>query len=584
MLQIVTKMYFDPQAEVHTTTHRRALYTNLVFLGEGRDRIELPVGTLIPENGLRSASVVMFEVDEHIEKATNESFGLIATGGGDLVDDLAAVVSFGLNAVFNRRADLVQRLVGEPGAPVRRDSAGILLRRTFEPQRFVQDIELEQLRDFMTDLLALERPNFERAMRAIRHVVGATQNAIDDPTGSYAEMVEALESLADKALAPKVSWSQYDPAKAALLDTALASVEESEAEKIREAVLEADKIGVTSQFVHSTISRIGPEYFRAEAIGANGPLRRQDLERALKLAYKTRSQKSHVLRDLPQEVWLFTGSETHRLIDGQGTILTLEGLWRLVRHVIRRFVRDAPKAVTADFNWRASLPGQATVRLAPQYWAANPYTVTKEGALELLGGVSEMFVDIAAGRSEGMTDLRPVLSRIEEVVPSLHSCAERDALVAIYWMWHNCMALELHQPRALDFLGEYGSDAMTRPSVIAFLARTASGGGLPDWTAEEYAQVAESRHEMRSLRRHFQFPAQFDAALQLEAADRLEAAGEHERAIQHAAYAVEEAPGNELLIEWEAKLVGGNPDPKFPLPKLIFGVDRPAGTEELAAE
>ena len=582
MLQIVTKMYFDPDAPLHSTTHRVALRTNLALLGAGRDRIELPVGTLIPESGLASTSTVMIEVDEHLQKELDEageSSGLVSTGGAELVDDLAAVVAFALDAVVHRREDVVQRLCGEWGAPVHRGSAGSLLSRTFEPQRFVQDADLEALSDFMTDLLALERPSFERAMRAIRHVVRATHNTVDDPTGAYTEMVEGLESLADAELAPAVEWDRYDGRKRARIDASLDGLDPEPADAIRKAVLEADQVGATSFFVHSTIARLGEEYFRAEASGTKMPLRGPDLELALKLAYKTRSRKSHVLRDLPPEVFLFSGSETHDLIDGSGTMLTLEGSWRLVRHVIRKFVADGPKGVDTTFNWRRALPGRATLRWAPQYWIANAASFSKDNAADTLAGLAEVFVETIAERGEGVPNLTDVLVRIEELVPGLAKSDERTAMIAIYWMWHRLMAPQEHRPDAQQFLEKHSAN-LDHPSIITFLASMASGAGLPEWTTDEYLALAEARHADRSRRRHFRMPAPFDAALHVETADLLEADGRHELALRHAAWAVEELPGNEMLIEWEARLRAGEHDPNLPMFKLIFGVDRPDSTTE----
>lgn len=584
MLQIVTKLYFDPDASLHSSTHRVAVHTNLAFLGAGRDRIELPVGTLIPESGLASTSTVMIEVIEHLEKELDEageSAGLVSTGGAELVDDLAAVVAFGLDAVIHRREDVVQRLCGEWGAPVRRGSAGSLLSRTFEPQRFVQDTDLEALSGFMTDLLALERPSFERAMRAIRHVVRATQNAVDDPTGAYTEMVEGLESLADADLAPAVEWDRYDGRKRARIDASLDGLDPERADAVRKAVLEADQVGATSLFVHSTIARLGEEYFRAEASGTKMPLRGPDLDLALKLAYQTRSQKSHVLRDLPPEVFLFSGSETHDLIDGSGTMLTLEGIWRLVRHAIRKFVADGPKGVDPTFNWRRALPGRATVRWAPQYWIADAASFSKDNAPDRLAGLAEVFVETIAARGEGVPNLTDVLVRIEELVPGLAKSDERTAMIAIYWMWHHLMAPQEHRPEAQQFLRKHSAN-LDHPSVITFLASNASGAGLPEWTTDEYLALAEARHADRSRRRHFRMPAQFDAALHVETADLLEADGRHERALQHAAWAVGELPGNEMLIEWEARLRAGEHDPNLPMFKLIFGVDHPDSTTETA--
>ena len=575
-------MYFDPDVSLHSSTHRVAVHTNLAFLSVGRDRIELPVGALIPESGLASTSTVMFEVIEHLEKEldeTGESVGLVSTGGAELVDDLAAVVAFGLDAVIHRHEDVVQRLCGEWGAPVRRGSAGNLLSRTFEPQRFVQETDLEALIDFMTDLLALERPSFERAIRAIRHVVRATQNAVDDSTGAYTEMVEGLESLADADLAPAVEWDRYDGRKRARIDESLRGLDPERADAVRKAVLEADRVGATSLFVHSTIARLGEEYFRAEASGTKMPLRGPDLELALKLAYQTRSQKSHVLRDLPPEVFLFSGNETHDLIDGSGTILTLEGVWRLVRHAIRKFVADGPKGVDPTFNWRRALPGRATVRWAPQYWIGDAATFSKDNAPDRLAGLAEVFVETIAERGEGVPNLADVLMRVEELVPGLAKCDERTAMIAIYWMWHRLMAPQEHRPEAQQFLRRHSAN-LDHPSVITFLASNASGAGLPDWTTDEYLALAEARHADRSQKRHFRIPAQFDAALHVETADLLEADGRHEQALRHAAWAVEELPGNELLIEWEARLRAGEHDTNLPMFKLIFGIDHPDSTTE----
>jgi hypothetical protein len=582
VLQIVAKMYFDPDASLHSSTHRVAVHTNLAFLGAGRDRIELPVGTLIPDTDIASTSTVMIEVIEHLEKAPDEvgnSFRLVSTGGAELVDDLTAVVAFGLDGVFHRREDVVQRLCGQWGAPLRRGSAGSLLSRTFEPQRFVQDTELEALGAFMTDLLSLERPSFERAMRAIRHVVRATQNAVADPTGAYTEMVEGLESLADENLAPAVGWDQYDGRKRSRIDEALSGLDPERADAVRRAVLEAERVGATRLFVHSTIARLGEEYFRAEASGTKMPLRAPDLELALRLAYQTRSQKSHVLRDLPPEVFLFSGSETHHLIDGSGTMLTFEGIWRLVRHAIRKFVSEGPKGVDPTFNWHCALPGRATLRLAPRYWIADAANFTKDNALDTLSGLAEVFVETIAERGEGVPDLTGVLIRIEELVPGLAKSDERNAMIAIYWMWHQLMAPQEHRPKAQHFLRNHSGN-LNYPSVITFLASTASGAGLPEWTTDEYLALSEARHADRSRRRHFRMPAQFDAALHLETADLLEADGRHEQALRHAGWAVGELPGNELLIEWEARLRAGEHDPNLPASKLIFGIDHPDSTTE----
>ncbi|HEV2974229.1 MAG TPA: hypothetical protein VGX69_04445 [Solirubrobacteraceae bacterium] len=134
MLQIVTKMYFRDGVPLHSTVHRAVLYTNLSRLRA--DRLELPVGELAWSSGVSPVSTTTLSVTEHLEAEEPDGSPsmLVATGGTDLLDDLADVLSFGLDAVFSRDGDLVRRLV--PSLSTRRtvrrpqDYSGAHLSRT----------------------------------------------------------------------------------------------------------------------------------------------------------------------------------------------------------------------------------------------------------------------------------------------------------------------------------------------------------------------------------------------------------------------------------------------------------------------
>lgn len=215
MLQIVTKMYFRVGVQLHSTVHRAVLYTNLTRLRA--DLIELPVGELAWSNGTNRVSTATLSVAEHLEAEHPDGTPsvLIATAGTDLLDDVADVLSFGLNAVFSRDGDLVKTLIPESLDALSRSARARPFRPTFEPRRYVTDPELDELRHFMTQILGLERRYFERAMRAISRIARATQRAIDDPTIAYVDLVAALESLGDDIDAPVASWRQMNGRKRA---------------------------------------------------------------------------------------------------------------------------------------------------------------------------------------------------------------------------------------------------------------------------------------------------------------------------------------------------------------------------------
>ena len=195
MLQIVTGMYFRPGVRLNSTMHRAVLYTNRGFIRS--EEIELPVGNLLPSTGFPRVSTVTVSVTERLEAVRPDGTDdiLIASSGKELIDDLADVLSFALNAVFSSDHDLVHRLVPASAADRRRSSASNQLRGTFDQLLIVTDAEIEDLRGFMTRLLDLRRPEFEAAMKAIRRIVRAWQNVADDPTIAYTDIVAALESL-----------------------------------------------------------------------------------------------------------------------------------------------------------------------------------------------------------------------------------------------------------------------------------------------------------------------------------------------------------------------------------------------------
>jgi hypothetical protein len=120
---------------------------------------------------------------------------MLSTGGAEILDDLAAVLSFAFNATFSASHDVVRRLVFElNNRSDRRASANVLL-RTFDQHLAIQPPEVEQAQIFIGDLLRLNRPIYEQALRALKRIVDAGRRAAEDPTQSYTDYVAALESL-----------------------------------------------------------------------------------------------------------------------------------------------------------------------------------------------------------------------------------------------------------------------------------------------------------------------------------------------------------------------------------------------------
>lgn len=581
MLQISSGRFFRPDVPINEHSHRRTVYSNAWF--PDPTPVSLPVGTITGSTELAEVSTAVLEAVDRLEATRPDGTDdfLIATGGDELIDDIAYVMTFVLNRTISRHHDLVHRLVAHAGVTGRRGGAASLFPDLFDPQQSIKSDELEDLKQFMGDLLDLSKEDFARAMRVIRNTVDATRRAIDDPTGAYTDLVAALESLGEDHLTTPGTWDRYDGRKRKILDAALAGEDSALVEKLRTAVLEADRVGLKRRFVSSTLARVSGAYFRSEAIGSVRPPQSADLERMLGVAYDIRSRRSHVLEDLGAEAWVFTdGAETVIEPDFQ-RILTLAGLWRLVRHVTRRFVADAQKTDAEPWDYRDALPGIIRARLAPQYWVWQSGGLNAHTAEMWLNGVAEAIIAWYAGSTDDGINLTKVAERIEQLVPSMPDGAPKTAMVAVYALWHEWAGPEDQRPGAKAFLDAHGA-CLDAPSATAFTVGLLSNRRHPEWTPDEWAELANARRRARVRGKEAPLPAAVDALLQLEAADQLEAMGRHEEAVEFASSAVEAHPGHEDLQAWEERLVGGDHDPGFDCHKFLFGKGRAAEPAEPA--
>jgi len=570
MLQISARRFFRPDVDLNEHRHRRTIYTNTWF--PDPTPVDLPVGTIIGSTELADVSTAMLEAVDRLEAQSwvgTDEF-LVATGGDELIDDIAYVMTFVLNRTFSRSHHLVHRLVPAEGLPGRRHNAASLFPHLFDPRSVIQPGEWDALKLFMNDLLALHVEDFARVMRVIRNTVDATRSAIDDPTGAYTDLVAALESLGEDGLATPITWERYDPSKRKIIDAALKDVDQEIVTRVRAAMLEADRAGLKRRFIASTLARISPPYYRDESAGAVRPPRAAELERMLSIAYDIRSRRSHVLEDLGDEVWVFTdGAETVFEPNFQ-RILTLAGLWRLTRHVVRRFVTDAPKTQPEPWDYRGALPGQVQAQLAPQYWIWQAGGFDAASALRWFNGVAEALISWHAGHNRDGFNLSEVVEKIERLVPQMRDGEEKTAMVAIHFLWHEWTDPKDHRPEARAFLDEYKA-WLNLPSPIAYTVGLLANRRPPTWGPDEWAEMAATRFAARQNGTEPPLPQAVDALFQLEAADQLEAAGRHEEAVAFAANAVEESPGSPDIMAWEEQLLAGNHDPNFDCHHFLFG-------------
>jgi hypothetical protein len=75
---------------------------------------------------------------------------------------------------------------------------------------------------------------------------------------------------------------------------------------------------------------------------------------------------------------------------------------------------------------------------------------------------------------------------------------------------------------------------------------------LPEWTAHQWRDLGQARRAERTRSSQLSLSPRFDAALHAVISEKLHLSGQAVHALQFAGYAIEEMPGDPLLLDWEA--------------------------------
>lgn len=567
MLQIVQGMYFRP-IPLTDTLHRGVYYTNLRAFSS--QSLNFVFGQLLPSTTFHGPRTLTVEAKEQLETLTlsGQQDVLAATSGDQLLDEIAAVVSFCLNVTCVRDHEMARRLISTQNVhEAHRRGPASLLRQTFDAMVVLTDEHVADLDEFLRTLVALKRKNYEAAIRAIRQVVDATLLVDEDATLAYTLMVAALESLGQTTKPKEATWIEYDEQKRRRIDAVTGGLDDAARERIQIAVLANDHDGSQRKFIAFVLNHIEPSFYRGEAVGAIRPIRATDLPKALRQAYAIRSRNVHALERLSGEVWMAGDRADTALLD-VGTVLSLEGLARLSRHVIRRFVERAPKGTDRKFNYRSALPGILRGRWAPQYWIGNANGFDRNRAPEYLDGMLEFLIEGMSKRSEcGLVDMAGVLKYIEDNALGLSKREDRLAMAGIMTLWNNVAPEDRRRTLKPKLAKKFEAD-LADPSMVSFALATVLGRPI-EWPTEALEVLSEKRRNELFGKNPTPLPSRIDAALYMLLADRLLSEGEKEKALEQMRFAVETVPGVPDLIKFEEALARDE-DPVLNLTRFIL--------------
>ncbi|MDD2467464.1 MAG: hypothetical protein PHI97_26065 [Desulfobulbus sp.] len=566
MLQISTGKFFettDPE-QLYETTHRGVLYTNYNFFD---DRISTCAGDILPVARWGDFQTITCEVIERLPKPNRDPMpgDVVSAGGQDtMIQDFAALVSFSLNAVCTPDQNLARQLITTQRPPL----GTYALPRDYISRMFDTNIQyrvedLDTLKSFVFGLMGLKRKWYSAAIRAVRRYVTAMHRLSDDLDMSYALLVASIESLAQEFDGFIPIWDDIADRKRIFVDKALESAPNEICERVREAILKSEHAALKRRFCEFTNKYLQSCFFRDESYNQQFPAGRSEIEIALKYAYDVRSAYIHALKPLPENLVMMPNFGDIRII-GHHPYLTFNGLARIARHVIFNFIEKSPKVDNESFNFTSEYPGMITVEMASEYWIGNPNDYSPQTSRKFLNGFISQIASSMTAPTSKVTDMRSVMHKIQELVPSLAKLDQKMPMLTLYMLFcyylHNDERKEFY-----SFLTPYLHlfDQPTIDSLIAHLmVHIFNGGSTPGWGIEKNCELLVTYISQRFHKKGLNAGPLFGAALVLWIAEMFRSSGNEKCARELISYAIEEFPQQKFIYDFESKLTA-EPTPEI---------------------
>ena len=553
MLQASTgKLFTHPTG--HTNLLRGVLYTNMDVYGE--ESIETAFGKIFTTSMRRRPNVISCEIVEHIEQPSVGP-GILHSNTIDVyLGDFADVIAFAMNVICTPDVELADRLLNEAPRPGL-TSPKKLVKRIYDSSVHVAREEFLELEKFSSELLGLNRKTYLKVIKAIRTYITAIHRLSENIDLAYTLLVMAIEALVQDVGEYTSTWKDVEEKKRKRLDKVLEGLDQETCEEIKAAIVESEHLSLTKKFNHFILNYLPADYFGEDAALQANPIGKADLIDALSNLYSTRSKYVHELKALPREFNHIAGAGVGEVafIDDK-LILTMQGLTRLVRSLIKEFVYKQEKIDREPCDYNMENPNIARMRMCPSTWITRVDGLNKDSFslyfinyVELLDGY---WGNYPGGK---LYDVRKVIE-IGFAMKGKLSAIQRTSLVALASLFYSFVPEQYRPDIKISKEDDRISDA---PSIQVMILKAVTGMDT-DWSFSEYEKIFESYYASRLKPTGFRVTKRLEAGLGLAFAEKLRQSGEHERAVAQLRSSADNFPNMKAIRE-----LSDNYDPDSPI-------------------
>ena len=474
---------------------------------------------------------------------------LVSRGIDPYLSDFAALTAFGLNVVCTPDPDLKRRLLVGPPSPTTGVMPKEFASTTFSERVFCKPPQANRFADFVGQLIGLRRAVFLDAMRAIRTYITGMYRLSDDPDAAYTLLLSSLEPVLSHFAIEEPTWDDYPDNRRRPIDRALRRADERTRQDVQETLLALHKNGVARRFRLFVDAHLDASFFREEAAGAASPVGRSELLRCLGHAYALRSSYLHASKGLPRELTLEPTSRAETTRVGRATILTFEGLGRLVRHVILQFILRQESVANEPCDYSGEEPGIIRLELAPEYWLHRPGNFTaKDGQKRLFAFCGQLAVAMRTDKSPTITDMRDMLRQARSRLAGM-TRKDRLPFIALYRLFNLVVPADDRIDDNSD-IARLNEKELALPTIEAMLLALLTQGA-PPWPLEEHEKALRAYFGGKGRYQGIRMDNLLEVGLTLELAERYRVGGDTDKARNLISFALENHPGDQSLMRFE---------------------------------
>ncbi len=506
MLQIISGKFFKSN-ERHSFDGKGILYSNYSWV----DKINTCIGSLEPVDYYHEVcSHVLLYVNQ-IEKDPPDKriSSLVRTGDTEILEQFLLIATFGLRAYFSPFRDEVSQMCRQnPSGGTDTYTPSQFINRFFQTGIRGNENEVNEFVEFVRIVTGLKRDEYKSVISSLKTFRDALLASNYNLDLSYSMLIYCLESLAQGYDNYEVKWEDFE--QSGNIDEILNTIEEqSSVTKIRNALLGSTNLRLRKRFNEFILKYIDDSFYIGEASTTNNPIRRSQIERALKNAYNMRSKYVHQLIPILHQLRVPAIARGDIFTWEKEPYLTISGLFRLVIHVINNFIKKSEYIEKEDFNWRKDLPGIIQMNLAPQYWIWQTEGFKPEDVNKRFSGFIQQVYG-ALTKNDPLTDIRPLLEVFENTISHVNQNQKR-VMLSIYWIYNSLVNKDGQRPNWESIIQKHSKELSTC-SVETMIVRIILSEQLP-WEFDECINSLKIYNKERFWKNTIELPVMIEISL-----------------------------------------------------------------------